>query len=119
MLNEIQGFLYLGHSNWTICSLVEVILFPNFSNFLIFILRSPIPYYPRDHLQTIKFRFTTVRNLSYRFLQPFFIDHAFGPETEKIPARTRSFLRQPPSRSVRRRFPILRIAVAVAQFKLK
>ena len=22
-VNEIQGFLYLGHSNWTICSLLS------------------------------------------------------------------------------------------------
>ena len=46
-VNEKQGFLYFGHSNWTICSL-ELILLQTFSTFQIFILGSPIPYYPRE-----------------------------------------------------------------------
>ena len=105
-VNEAQGYLYLAHSNWSLCSLIswffsliflfssslywgvqflitpekgaenekryspksewgngvsvlgsfkldhlqpyKLILFLNFSVFLIFILGSPIPYYPRE-----------------------------------------------------------------------
>ena len=49
-MNETQGFLYLGNSNWTICSLLSWFCFEIFlpSWSLYWELPFPISYYPRE-----------------------------------------------------------------------
>ena len=46
-MDEIQGFLYLRHSNWTICSLLSQFCSPNFTTFSLSCWESN-SYYPRE-----------------------------------------------------------------------
>ena len=50
-VNGTQGFVILGHPNWTICVLLKLILFQNFTTFVTFIMGDPISYYPRERKQ--------------------------------------------------------------------
>ena len=45
-MDETQGFQYLGHSNWTICSLLSQFCFPNFTTFSLLYWEAN-SYYPR------------------------------------------------------------------------
>ena len=47
-MDETTGVSVLGTFKMDHLQPVELILFQNFSNFLTFILRSPIIYYPRE-----------------------------------------------------------------------
>ena len=44
---EAQGFQCLGHSNWTICSILSKFYF-KIVQLITFMLRSPFSYYPRE-----------------------------------------------------------------------
>ena len=45
-MDETQGFQNLGHSNWTICSLLSQFCFPNFTTFSLLYWEAN-SYYPR------------------------------------------------------------------------
>ena len=46
-LDEIKGCQCLGHSNWTICSLLSQFYFPNFTTFSLLYWEAN-SYYPRE-----------------------------------------------------------------------
>ena len=46
-MDETEGFQCLGHSNWTICSLLSQFCFPNFPNFSLLSWETN-SYYPRE-----------------------------------------------------------------------